>query len=455
MNDHITPVVDLTTLMETANALYLKRSLQAADDIYLYILKQQPEHLHARHFHYLIQAEIGDVMQALDQLEEILKQAPDNIEFHYNVAVIYSRHGESKRAQQLFHKAIDLKPDYADAYHAIADEKSYKDDDHFLEQIEKQLEKENLGDRQRSYLEFAAGKVSADRQEYDRAFLHYSRGNQFKSAHFMSEHYRKDIDSYISYFNTEYVEKYADWGLHSHKPIFVLGMPRSGTTLIEQILASHSQVYGAGECNDIHGVVRAMVRKSPEKMEFPECLSTHKHIDILAYATKYLEKLEHLSAGESYVINKMPANFLYIGLILMMFPNSRIIHSVRSPMDTCLSCYFQNFFVGQEYSFDLEDLAEFYNGYHRLMTHWKTIYPQKILDVKYENVVSDREIQVRRMLDFCGLDWEDACMSHETGKKHVITASKCQVRQPIYNTSVERWRHYEKHLQPLIDSLQV
>jgi len=419
-----------------------------AAGIYQEILKKQPSNPHALHYLGLIASENQQLDVARSYLEKSIKLQPNHPAFHHNIAGFYSRMGDIDLAISHFSKAIELKPDYAEAYQGLTECTKISCDSDIYERLSKQLERNDLSAVEKNYLHFAAGKIHADSGNYDEAFYHYSSGNEHKNATFDVHAYQAQIDQLKKVFSKQFCRNRKEWGLYTHTPVFILGMPRSGTTLLEQILASHSRVFGAGELNDISQIVRMLETKLNKP--YPLFMPDMTYSDAIGFGTEYVQRLAQLSDKSAYVINKHPLNFKYIGLILQMFPNAKIIHSQRDPVDTCLSCFFQNFSKGQEYSFNLENLGHFYNGYQELMTHWQTCFKDKIVNLQYETLVADPEPSIRQLLEFCGLDWEPSCLAHHDTPRPVATASKYQVRQPVYASSVQRWKRYENHLQTLL-----
>ncbi|NQV21310.1 MAG: sulfotransferase [Rhodospirillales bacterium] len=237
----------------------------------------------------------------------------------------------------------------------------------------------------------------------------------------------------------------------SDTPIFIVGMPRSGTSMVEQILSSHSRVSGAGELSVLAELVMEQSRK--QDADFPECVIGLDDHQISQLGQKYVDAVQERYPDARHIIDKQTGNFLYVGLILQALPNAKIIHCARDPMDTCVSCFTLLFGGGQTFSYGLEDLGRFYWAYRKLMTHFGTIAPDRILTVSYEEVVENQERETRRMLEFLDLPWEDACLSFHENDRAVQTASAGQVREPIYKKSVARWKRYEKHLGPLRDAL--
>jgi hypothetical protein len=243
-------------------------------------------------------------------------------------------------------------------------------------------------------------------------------------------------------FDRNLLEKLQGAGDPSSTPVFVLGMPRSGSTLIEQILASHPQIHGAGETEDLAECLPA---------GFPECLSTADASAIREIGRAYLSRLPQ---GRQRVVNKLPHNFLRIGLIRLALPNARIIHTERNPLDTCVSCYSKLFTAGQNFSYDLGELGRYYRLYSGLMDHWRSVLPaDAMLHVAYEDVVEDLEGQARRLIEYCGLPWDDRCLDFYKTNRTVRTASAVQVRKPLFRSSVERWKKYEAGLGPLLSEL--
>jgi hypothetical protein len=226
-------------------------------------------------------------------------------------------------------------------------------------------------------------------------------------------------------------------------------MPRSGTTLVEQILASHPAVFGAGELLRVGEIAQRLPSALGSRLDYPLCLADFSQQAADAAAQEYLDYLQSLSGGEATrVTDKMPGNFMHLGLIDLLFPGARIIHCMRDPLDTCLSCYSQNF-NGHEYTHDLSHLGHFYRDYQRIMQHWRGVVRVPVLEVQYEALVEDPEPGSRRLIEFCGLPWDDSCLRFYENKRTVVTASYDQVRRPIYKTSTERWRNYERHIDPL------
>ncbi len=263
------------------------------------------------------------------------------------------------------------------------------------------------------------------------------------------------IDRLIVSFSPQYFARVRGFGTNSDLPIFVLGVMRSGTTLVEQILASHPQVYGAGELYDMARLIGGLSARLQTKMEFPECVSLLDQATAQAVAGEYIQSLRELSRDAVRVVDKMPTNYFWLGLIATMFPKARIIHCRRDPADTCLSCYFQDFASPHPYTSDLQHMGHYYRQYERLMAHWSMVLPMQVFELRYEDLTNDQEIVSRRLVEFCGLSWDDRCLRFNENKRVVRTASSLQVRRPMYTSSVGRWKQYEPFLGPLLDELRL
>ncbi|MBD3646685.1 MAG: sulfotransferase [Pseudomonadales bacterium] len=446
-----------TTLEKLNDAMskQIEGDLAYAEEIYLDILRTEPDHPDAVHLLGLIRGEQDRNDEAVALIEKAIDINPDAAPFHHNIAGIYRRMGRLEDAEREFREAIRLKPDYGEAYQGLAEMIRFQPDDPLLPKILEQLSRPDLDQAVRCYFHFAAGKINDDIGQYRLAFRHYTQGNKDARKDFDSAAFRRQIKDAIYVYSREYVDSVAGTGHDSRQPVFVVGMPRSGTTLVEQILASHSGVYGAGELNDMKFVVQSASRSSNIRQPWPNCAPGIRPRQYRALGQEYLDRVAAVLPEEQFdrVVDKHPLNFQFVGLILSILPNAKIIHTVRHPLDTCLSCFFQNFTKGQHYSFDLVKLAHFFNDYKRLMEHWQTVFGDRILTVSYETLLDDLESETRRVLDFCDLEFEEACLNYHETRRVVKTASFMQVRQPIYKTSLNRWRNYAQELQPVAEIL--
>jgi hypothetical protein len=308
-----------------------------------------------------------------------------------------------------------------------------------------------MPNQQAIHFHFALGKCLEDLGDHDRAFPHFIEGCKLKrsSINYDSAQMTRRFNDVMRVFDRATIARLRGGGNPSAVPLFVLGMPRSGTTLLEQIIASHPEVHGAGEITDLLKIAW----KSPDSA-YPGNILALDQATLSKWGDDYVAGLRKRAPDAPHITNKMPENFVFIGLIHLMLPNARIIHVNRNPVDTCLSCFKTLFNSGLDHTYDLAELGQYYVDYARLMDHWRDVLPAgAFLDVQYEDIVADQETQARRLIDFCGLEWNDACINFHKHKRSVRTASLAQVRQPIYKSSVERWRAYEKYLGPLLDAL--
>ncbi|MEO8331090.1 MAG: sulfotransferase [Gallionella sp.] len=363
--------------------------------------------------------------------------------------------GELDRADGLFRRALTLKPDNVSArIHLVQSKKVTTDDENFAALVELEKDSANHSGNRKMTLHFALGKCYDDNKDYENAFPHFLAGCKLKrdKLNYDPDAAVRQFTEMEEIFNQEAIDRMRGGGDASELPIFVLGMPRSGTTLTEQIIASHPDVYGAGELPDL---LRIAHRKTdPAATTFPDNLRYLDHSILGAWGAEYIASLRQRAPDAKHITDKMPANFFAVPLIHLMLPNAKIIHVNRNPVDTCLSCFTRLFNRKQEHTYDLAELGRYYADYARLMDHWRKVLPHDaFLDINYEDIVADQETQARRLLDYCGLDWNAACLDFHNTKRQIRTASVTQVRQPIYTSSVERWRHYEKFLGPLLDAL--
>jgi hypothetical protein len=320
-------------------------------------------------------------------------------------------------------------------------------------QVEALLEKDDLQPEERCFLSFAGGKFLDDLGEYDRAFQHYAAGNRSKNAVFDITAEEARFESLQRIFGKPFPALDEKEGFKDEQPIFVIGMPRSGTSLLEQILASHPKVYGAGELSDIGSIAAQIGKYDPGKRPYPDCLP---HLPSDAFAGlggAYMRQREAVAKGMLRIVDKHPLNFWHLGLIACLLPDAKIIHCRRDPLDTCLSCFFQNFRSGQEFSFRQKDLGNYYRLYQQVMAFWQERLPGKIIEVHYEALTANPEAQSRKLIEACGLPWDPACAAPHRTERKVATASSWQVRQPIHGKSAGRARHYRKYLGELIEAL--
>jgi tetratricopeptide (TPR) repeat protein len=364
--------------------------------------------------------------------------------------------GDQAGALAAYRAAIRCKPDFGEVYWSMANLKVFRFEEHEVEAMEAQLAHGGLSDSAEIHFHFALGKAYDDRKDYATAWRHYDAGNRKQRP--LVKHDPVDMElrhqRIIETFDAAFLAEHAGHGCESAAPIFIIGLPRSGSTLIEQILASHSQVEGTAELPILGRIVVAMGRYRSDRKEYPELLGEFRRKDWRAYGLQYLEDSRaHRYTGRPHFTDKLPNNFPHVGLLQLILPNAKIIDARRHPLDSLLGNYQQLYGKGQNFSYDIVELAEYYKTYHRLMTHWQRVLPGKVLEVNYEDTVTRLEWQVRRILDHCDLPFEEQCLRFHETERAVKTASSEQVRQPIYTGSLGKWRRYEQELGYWIEEL--
>jgi tetratricopeptide (TPR) repeat protein len=310
-----------------------------------------------------------------------------------------------------------------------------------------------LRPRQAESLHFQAGRILDRLERWDEAFAHYSAGNRLRPSASDVDAFGAQVDRIIATFSAEALARLPRARHGSDVPVFIVGMPRSGTTLTEQILAAHPQVHGAGELPTLQRVVELAPAMTGKAAPWPECAARLGQGGVDTLAGRYLAEVTPLAPEALRITDKMPQNFLSLGLVALLFPAARVLHCTRDPRDNCLSCYFQAFNDGHAYASDLTTVGAYYRHYRRLMDHWETVLGPSMTAVPYEEMVADQEGTSRRLVDFVGLEWDEACLRFFESDRLAHTASYDQVRRPIYKGSVGRWRHYARHLGPLFDAL--
>ena len=427
---------------------------KAAIDHYRQAIKFEPTYVDA-HFNQGVALERqGLAQEAVASYRQTLTLNPEYVEARHNLGVALESLGHVEDALAEYRRALATSPDYARAYYRIASAAPGKLEEAERQAMEVLLSKLDSAGDAAIHLHFGLGAAYAEAGRSDDAYTHWESGNRKKRTTFnydvadSTQFHQRIADQ----FTPEFFDTRVGDGHDDDTPIFIIGMPRSGTTLVEQILASHSQVSGAGELTVLRDIIRRMAN-DPDAGAYPEFVRTLGENHLRSAALEYLSELRTRAPSASRVVDKMPGNFLYAGMIKLMLPNARIIHCVRDAAATCFSCYTQLFNSPQRFTYDLAELGTYYSSYRRLMAHWHRVLPGQIFDLHYEDLVEDQEALTRRLLEFCGLEWDESClMFHET-QRPVRTASATQVRQPIYRSAVTGWRNYEERLAPLLEAL--
>ena len=421
------------------------------------LLKVQPNRRELRILEARAAAGLGEHLRAVELYRALLADAPPSprarAELQLSIAHSYKTIGRSEEAIAAYRAAAALRPEFGDAWWSLANLKTYRFDDAELATMRIAEQSADTGTVDRYHLCFALGKALEDRGEYAESWQFYQRGNAQKRA---ESRYRPEIIEgntarQKQVFTPEFLAARRGVGAPSRAPILIVGLPRSGSTLLEQILASHPQVEGTHELAEIPRMVLALQGRDMnlDDPPYPGVLAELAFERFAELGEKYLHDTSSYRSGKPHFIDKMPNNFRHIGLIHLMLPHARIIDARREPMACCFSNLKQLFARGQEFSYSIDDIARYYGTYLDLMEHWNRVLPGQVLRVQYEDVVGDLEGNVRRLLEFCELPFDAACLDFHRTERSVRTASSEQVRQPIYQEGLDQWRHYEPWLGPL------
>jgi len=412
----------------------------------------------SHHLHASALAMTAKSEQAELDYKRAIELNPNVPKAHLGLGHVLKTVGKQEEGIAAYRKAMELQPNLAEVHYSLSNLKTFRFTDEEIDDMRYRLEHEQLIDESKVHFAFSLAKAFEDGKDYDGAFEYYARANETHRASIAYDPVENEVinGKIREVFNAELFEQYSGqvMGCQDAAPIFILGLPRSGSTLLEQILASHSQVDGTSELPDLSLVSTSLNKRGPGGVAYPQTVLDLDHEAIAALGEQYIERTQRHRAGAAHFTDKMPNNFSHIGLIQLILPNAKIIDARRHPLDSCMGCFKQHFAKGQTFTYDLFELGEYYLEYHQMMQHWDEVLPGKVLHVQYEDVVADLERQVRRLLDFCELPFEDSCVNFHETDRAVRTASSEQVRQPIYSGSINTWQRFEKHLQPLIDTLK-
>jgi len=393
-----------------------------------------------------------------DCFEQALTLRPDYVEAHNSLGITLGDLGDFTDAETHYRKALRLRPAYASGWHNFTSITRLMPDDPLWPSLQVFAEQASeLPAAEASMLQFTLGKMHDDRSEYSKAFEHYLQANRLKRAVIEYDEQRQKMffQNFIQHFSAAFLFKHAGAGTDNELPVFIVGMSRSGTTLVEQILASHPLVHGAGELHLLRRCLRVELGSTDSDDELPVKLATMDATGFRRIGERYCAELAQLAPDAVRITDKLPGNMALVGLIHIAFPRAKIIHCVRDPLDTCVSCFSKLFTTGHAFSYELGELGRFYRLYEELMQHWHAALPPgRMLEVRYEDVVADMESQSRRLVEFCDLPWDEACLRFHEYRRTVKTASLAQVRQPIYASSVGRWRRYSRYLDSLQQALR-
>ncbi len=441
-------------------ALVLQRQDRFADALREVdrLLQSDPTDTGGRNLKASLLARLGEVQQSVEIYREVLEQFPEHPKVWHSYGHALRTTGRQAESIDAYRKSVELSPGYGEAYWSLANLKTFRFSAADIERMVEQLRREDLSIEDRFHFHFALGKALEDEADYPASFEHYAEGNRLRrsvidyDADAVSERVRQTQ----CLFTADFIESRRGSGSQAPDPIFIVGLPRSGSTLLEQILSSHSAVEGTMELPDIGAIARELGdrrgRKAP--YAYPGILRELSDDELRALGDRYLQSTSvQRKTDAPFFIDKNPNNWLHAGLIHLILPNARIIDARRHPMSCCFSAFKQHFARGNRYSYDLAELGRYYRDYVDLMEHFDRVLPGRVHRAIYERVVDDTESEVRRLLDYCGLPFEDACLRFYENERAVRTASSEQVRRPIYRDALEQWTHYRAWLGPLEQAL--
>jgi tetratricopeptide (TPR) repeat protein len=441
-------------------ALVLHRQNKAAEALAAveYCLTAEPGHVSHRNLKAAILGTIGEYEAALQLYREVLGEYPEQAKVWLSFGHALKTAGREAEGIAAYRHSIELNPDLGEAYWSLANLKTFRFTPGDVSAMRAALSATDLERHERLHFHFALGKALEDDGEFEESFKHYSEGNRLRrlDLRYDAAGHHDRLARSRALFTAEFLRERAGVGCSARDPIFIVGLPRSGSTLLEQILASHSQVEGTMELPDIIAIARRLAAgaEDADNVSYPGVLTTLRADQWRGLGEEYLERTRiHRKRGTPFFIDKMPNNFVHLGLILVALPNAKIIDARRQPLACCFSGFKQHFALGQQFSYSLEDIGRYYRDYVDLMAHFDRVAPGRIHRVLYERMVDDTEAQVRALLDYCGLPFESNCLRFYENSRAVRTASSQQVRQPIFRDGVDQWRHFEPWLLPLKEAL--
>ena len=394
-------------------------------------------------------AHVGEVQKSIDAYDRSLALNWGVAGVHMGYGHVLKTAGDQSRALEAYRAAIRLRPDFGEVYWSMANLKVFRFKSEEVAAMEEQVSRTDLSESADVHFRFALGKAHEDKGDYEAAWHYYDSGNQRQRKRVSHDPVVNEIrhEEIIEVISREFLESRAGAGFDAPDPILIVGLPRSGSTLIEQILASHSLVEGTAELPTLSRVADSIGRYRRDHVVYPKSVLDLRTKDFRAYGQQYIEETRNYrSTSRPFFTDKLPNNFSHVGLMHLILPNAKIINARRHPCDSCLGSYRQLWGEGQHFTYDMMELAAYYQQYHLTMKHWHDVLPGKVLDVHYEETVTDLETQVRRILTHCGLPFEEACVRFHETQRPVKTASSEQVRQPLYTGALGYWRRYEKHL---------
>ena len=422
------------------------------------LLESDPGNMSFRNLKAVALSKIGDFETAIVLYREVLSENPGYSRVWHSFGHTLKTAGQTEQAIEAYRRSIALEPNYGEAYWSLANLKTFRFTPEEMQTMRGQLQRTDLSAEDRFHFDFALAKALEDEREYAAAFEHYATGNRLRKSliQYSAARNSQKLAQNKTLFNAAFFAERAGFGHQSAEPIFILGMPRAGSTLLEQMLSSHSQVEGTMELPDIIAVSKDLMRLNSAKQipTYYPLLPGLGAEQALTYGQGYLDNTRiQRKTDAPFFIDKMPNNFAHVALIHLLLPNAKIIDARRHPMACCFSNFKQHFARGQNFSYSLDDMGRYYRDYVELMAHFDAVLPGRVLRVHYEHLVTDPEAQIRRVLDYCGLPFEDDCLRFYQNERAVRTASSEQVRQPIYKQGLDHWQHFEPWLEPLKKAL--
>jgi tetratricopeptide (TPR) repeat protein len=407
----------------------------------------------------VVLVKIGEYRESIEIYAEVLTSHPENSKIWLSYGHALNTAGRDRESIAAYRRSIELAPHFGEAYWSLANLKTFRFNAEETQAMRTQLARGDLTEEDRLHFDFAMGKALEDDGDYADSFRHYSSGNELRRSRlgYDADEMSAFVRQSIELFSAEFFDARLGYGAQAPDPIFIVGLPRAGSTLIEQILASHSSVEGTMELTDILAMAGNLAgkRKKSDAPKYPGVLATLSAETCRELGESYIRETRiQRKTAKPLFIDKMPNNFLHIGLIQLVLPNAKIIDARRHPIACCFSAFKQQFADGHRYAYSLEDVGRFYRDYVELMDHFDRVIPGKVHRVIYENMIEDTETEVRRLLSYCGLSFEAACLRFYENDRPVRTPSSQQVRRPIYREGVEHWRHYESWLGPLKEALR-
>ena len=436
-----------------ANALFKKQKYEAALEQLDLLEADDADNPGTLLLRANIYSQTGRYEEGLTYFRRLAQMRPDSARIHMSLGHTLKTVGAQEEAIAAYIKAAECEPTLGDAYWSLANLKTYRFSEDMIDQMLQAARSPSIGREDFFHLSFALGKAYEDRGEHEDAFTHYRRGNTVRRRliSYDADAKHDETQRHKAFFTREYFAAHQEGGSQSDEPIFIVGLPRAGSTLIEQILASHSQVDGTQELPDIIAIARRLSgkKKDTDPTNYPAILADLSPCDLTELGEEYLDRTRIHRGSAARFIDKMPNNFGHIGLIHQILPKAKIIDARRNPMDCCVSGYKQLFARGQNFTYSLSEVGRYYADYVDLMRHWDAVLPGKVLRVINEDLIAEPEANIRRILDFCDLPFEAQCLQFHKTERAVKTASSEQVRQPINSKGVGRWRNFESHLDPL------